>query len=80
MESIISQKYLKETVRIDGRRFLKCSFEDCLLHYGGEPCEWEDTTFLNCRVFLDNSAAYAVQVLEGLGFRIIPPGAAAFLD
>lgn len=59
---------------MDGKRFLNCSFEDCLLHYGGEPCEWEDTRFSNCRVVLDNSAACAVQVLEGLGFRVIPPG------
>jgi hypothetical protein len=53
--------------------FYNCSFEDCLLCYGGERCEWENTRFANCRVVLDGSADNTVQVLQGFGFQVTLP-------
>jgi hypothetical protein len=50
MEEVKGKEYRQETVRPDGKLFLNCSFEDCLLCYGGERCEWENTRFANCRV------------------------------
>jgi hypothetical protein len=51
--------------------FLNCSFEDCLLCYGGERCEWENTRFVSCRFLLDAPANNTVQALQGLGFQVV---------
>jgi hypothetical protein len=45
-----------------------------VLSFGGERCEWENTTFSHCRVVLDGHANNTVQVLQGLGFKISAPG------
>jgi hypothetical protein len=76
VEEIKGKVYRQETVRLDGKLFMDCSFEDCLLCYGGERCEWENTRFSNCRVVLDGLANNTVQVLQGFGFTVIPPSAA----
>jgi hypothetical protein len=73
LDRIENKVFRDETVRLDGRLFLNCSFEDCLLCDGGEPCEWENTRFSNCRFVLDGLANNTVQVLQGFGFRIVPP-------
>jgi hypothetical protein len=73
MECIKDKAFRGETVRLDGKLFLRCSFNDCLLTYGGDRCEWETTSFNNCRVVLDGTANNTVQVLKGLGFTLTPP-------
>src|SRR5579864_8604965 len=41
---------------------------------GERGAAWEHTRFSNCRVLLDGAANNTVQVLQGLEFKIIPPG------
>jgi hypothetical protein len=36
MEEVKNKVYRQQTVGLDGKLFLDCSFEDCLLCYGGE--------------------------------------------
>ena len=45
----LEQKFFRgDAVRIDGKKFLRCAlFEDCVLYYGGERCEWENSRFLD---------------------------------
>ena len=74
MEEIEGKVFCRETVRLDDKNFVHCSFEDCLLTYGGERCEWKTTDFHNCRIVLDGAANNTVQVLKGLGFTLTPPG------
>jgi hypothetical protein len=73
MEEVKDKVYRQETVRLDDKLFFNCSFEDCLLAYGGQRCEWENTRFSNCRVVLDGSANNTVQVLQGFGFQVTLP-------
>ena len=73
MEEVKEKMYRQETVRLDGKLFVNCAFEDCLLCYSGEQCEWAHTRFSNCRVVLDGAANNPAQVLQGLGFKIMPP-------
>jgi hypothetical protein len=73
MEEVKGKVYRQETVRLDGKLFLNCSFDDCLLGYGGERCEWEPTRFANRRVRLDGPANNTIQVLQGLVFKVVPP-------
>lgn len=79
MDEIKNKIFRSETVRLDGKLFLDCSFEDCVLTFGGDRCEWENTTFSGCRVVLDGPANNTVQVLQGLGFKIAAPNEAQTL-
>lgn len=76
MEQIEGQRFFEAIVRLDGKCFMNCDFQDCLLSYGGEPCEWDNTRFSNCRVILDGKAIQTIQTLRGLGFEIAPPDGA----
>jgi hypothetical protein len=73
MEEGRDKVYRQEAVRLDGKLFYNCSFEDCLLCYGGERREWENAKFANCRVVLDGSANNTVQVRRGFGLQGILP-------
>ena len=66
-----NKDFRHETVQLDGKLFLNCRFENCLLTYGGAFCEWEGSTFFNCRILLNDSAGNTATVLQGLGFSII---------
>ena len=67
VDSVDGKLFHKETVRLDDKQFTNCTFEECLLVYGGNRCEWENCKFQNCRVFLENHASNTMQVLLGLG-------------
>lgn len=73
MEEVKDKVYRQETVRLDGKLFYNCTFEDCLLCYGGERCEWENTRFANCRVVLDGPVTIQFKFLQGFGFQVIFP-------
>ena len=67
MTTVDGKVFHKETIRMDNKQFTNCTFEDCLLVYGGTHCEWEQCTFQNCRVSLEGPANNTMQVLMGLG-------------
>ena len=69
MEEVKEKVCRQKTARLDGKLFINCAVEDCLLCYSGERCEWEHTRFSHCRVGLGGAANNTVQVLEELGFR-----------
>jgi hypothetical protein len=71
--AIENETFRGDAVRLDGKKFLCCTFEDCVLYYGGERCEWENSRFLNCRIVIDGKAHNTIQVLVGLGFRLLEP-------
>ena len=67
MDSVYGKLFRKETIRLDDMQFTNCCFEECLLVYCGNGCEWQNCKFQNCRVFLENYASNTLQVLLGLG-------------
>jgi hypothetical protein len=73
MNEVRNEKFQQEAIRLDGKLFVDCVFEACLLHYGGDQCEWERSRFSNCRLVLDGAANNTVQVLRALGFEVIEP-------
>jgi hypothetical protein len=71
--SIENETFRGDSVRLDGKKFLCCAFENCVLYYGGERCEWENSRFLNCRIVIDGKARNTMQLLVGLGFQVVEP-------
>jgi hypothetical protein len=76
MEEIRGKAFRAQTVRLDGKLFVNCDFENCLLTYGGATCEWENTRFSNCQVVLDGAANNTLHILRTMGFEVTPPDAA----
>jgi len=62
-----NKSFRGQTVRLDGKSFSNCRFENCVLIYSGERCEWEDTSFFNCQIVFDGPANNTVQFLRGIG-------------
>jgi hypothetical protein len=69
MQVITSRVFRNETVYLDDKLFVRCAFEGCLLVYSGKHCEWELTSFSNCRITLQQEASNTLQVLQSLGVQ-----------
>jgi hypothetical protein len=67
METIEHELFRSVTVHLDGKAFVQCTFECCLLIYGGGNCEWEDSKFQNCQVVLEGIAHNVFLVLKAFG-------------
>jgi hypothetical protein len=63
MEEIRGKVFRKTIVELDGKVFVECVFEECLLVYRGEPCEWENSRFQDCKLALEGKAHYTLQIL-----------------
>ena len=70
MDRVEGKIFSNEIVQIDGKCFVNCSFDNCFFYYEGGRCEWENTSFSNCRVTLCGAANNTTRVLQALGFSI----------
>ena len=64
---IRDKTFVGETIQMDGKSFLNCSFQNCILKYAGGQCEWENTDFRDCQVVLEGAASRTVHIIAGLG-------------
>ena len=71
METVENRKFQDETVNLDQTRFVRCSFEGCVLAFSGERCEWHETTFSNCEIALRGTASNVLQVLRAFGVTFV---------
>jgi hypothetical protein len=60
-------------VTLDNVRFENCVFKNCDIVYLGGPAETSSCYFENVRWIFEGSAGTVVQVMQGLGWQIIPP-------
>lgn len=67
MEVIRELDMRNETVRLDGRHFIDCTFTDCILEYGGSEMILERTTFTSCRHVFFGHAFMTLQYLKVAG-------------
>ena len=64
-----------ETVQLDGKSFVGCTFERCEVIYGGGETLWEAVNWSDCKFTLVGAANFTVQILKALGCTISgPPG------
>ena len=71
MDTIENQTARGITIYMDGKRFICCSFTECILVYGGSDCVWVDSMFANCTIRLDGPADRTATFLRGFGWT--PP-------
>ena len=67
METIRNLNFEGESVSIDHKHFMDCSFRDCVLQYSGEPFTLERTQLTNCRYVFFGLARGTVHFLQCTG-------------
>ncbi len=61
-----------ETISVDGKQFIDCTFIDCVIEYTGEPVILERTAMLSCRYRFSGPARMTLQFLDCVG--LLPGG------
>lgn len=73
MDTIINKQFKNETIVIDDKSFIGCSFTTCDIVYGGGDFGWVNSKFEECRVTLTGTAQKTANFMQEVG--IIPkPG------
>ena len=67
------QKFIGTRVKLDNTRFENCTFKNCDIIYDGGPAETSSCYFENVRWIFQGAAGTVVQVMQGLGWQIVPP-------
>jgi hypothetical protein len=67
------QKFIGTKVTLDNIRFENCTFKNCDIIYKGGPTETSSCYFENVRWVFEGAAGTVVQVMQGLGWQIVPP-------
>jgi hypothetical protein len=67
------ERFIGKRVTLDGNRFENCVFKDCDVIYNGGPTETSSCYFENVRWAFQGVAGTIVTVIQGLGWKIIPP-------
>lgn len=70
--TVSGREFNDESIALDGKRFIDCSFSNCTLRYGGQAVIVETTSFRGCRFLFHSEAASTVQFLECFG--LMTPG------
>lgn len=71
---IRSQRYKSVSVRLDGNRFTRCTFEACVLRYAGGPADLVECVIgPGCVYAMENAAAFVPHVLRQLGWKVEAP-------
>ncbi len=71
---IKAQTFIGKKITLDGNRFEDCIFKDCNIVYTGGPAETSSCYFENVRWIFEGAAGTIVTVMQGLGWKILPPG------
>jgi hypothetical protein len=67
MTRIEGQRFLNQTIVLDGKEYLDCEFANCKLIYsGGEVPKLHRCSFAQCQWQLDEAAKRTIQFLRGI--------------
>ena len=67
------QTFIGKTVTLDKTRFEDCIFKNCSIIYSGGPAETSSCYFENVKWMFQGTAGTVVTVMQGLGWKILPP-------
>jgi hypothetical protein len=67
------QTFSGTRVTLDNVRFENCVFKNCDIIYSGGPAETSARYFENVRCVFEGQAGTIVHVMQGLGWKIVPP-------
>lgn len=69
LERISDLKFEDESVCLDGKHFVDCTFTDCTLEYSGDDVVFERTGMYNCRHVLVGHARQTANYMRLVGLE-----------
>jgi hypothetical protein len=74
LEPVHGRHFKNETVELDGKRFMSCSFDGCALNYSGGDVEFgPGCSAEHCRPIFSGPARRTVLLLRTLGLLAFDP-------
>jgi hypothetical protein len=74
LEPVQDRHFKNETVELDGKRFMSCSFDGCTLNYSGGDVEFgPGCSAEHCRPIFSGPARRTVLLLRTLGLLAFDP-------
>jgi hypothetical protein len=74
LPEMVGKSFYDTTAQIDGTSYKNCSFNRCRLIYRGGPTLFLSCSIAsNCTVDLQDAAAFILQTLRDLGWKVVPP-------
>lgn len=70
METIEDEYFDNQTVEMDGKRFIGCTFTNCRLLFAGGKVFWERSSFANCQLAFTDAAQRTLLYLLCFGHRL----------
>ncbi len=67
IEIIEGESFLNESVELDDKHFIHCTFENCIVEYHGGEIVFELSNMRNCRHVFYGRARRTLQYLQGVG-------------
>ena len=67
MEIIEDENFIDESVELDDKHFINCSFINCIVEYRGGEFIFESTNMSNCRHVFYGQARRTLHYLQGIG-------------
>ncbi len=73
MEIVEGEIFANENVELDGKHFIKCSFNNCILEYHGGEVAFDRTQMNGCRHVFYGRARRTLHYLQGIGLMQYTP-------
>ena len=67
METLRNLTFESQSINVDHKHFIECTFKDCVLQYSGEAFTFERTHLTNCRYVFFGLARGTVHFLHCIG-------------
>lgn len=71
METIVGKKFQNQTIVVDDKNYVQCTFTNCEIVYAGGDYSWVHATFENCKITITGNAGKTVQFMQQVG--MFPP-------
>jgi hypothetical protein len=67
MEIILEEVIENASIKLDGKSFVGCTLQHCVLQYNGGPVSFDRTVFRGCKYVFFGSARSTVHFLQAVG-------------
>lgn len=73
METIVGKTFKNQTVVMDDKNYVQCTFTKCEIVYTGGDFSWVNATFDDCKITITGNAAKTMAFAQQIGLLQPPP-------
>lgn len=69
MRTFEKQNFTGKSIKMDGNKFVRCTFTKCNLIFSGGDTSWQETQFIECKLGFGGAASRTLQYLACFGHQ-----------